>query len=113
MNVMHATGIGLHLDIEEAFSYFHSMFSTIWDKHAPLKKYWLFRALRNKCTLLIRKCKSSFYYESTKSNLNNPPKLWKTIKSFNAHTNSSGLLLKLTSNSMNVTDKNKLLDKFN
>jgi hypothetical protein len=26
-------------DIEEAFSYFHSMFSTICDKHNPLKKY--------------------------------------------------------------------------
>lgn len=76
-------------------------------------EWQLFRALRNECTLLIRKYKSSFYYESTKANLNNPTKLWKTIKSMNANTNSSGLLLKLTSNSMDVTDKNQLLDMFN
>lgn len=31
----------------------------------------------------------------------------------NANTNSSGLLLKLTSNAMDVTDKTKLLDMFN
>ena len=40
-------------------------------------------------------------------------KLWKNMKSMNAKTKSSGLLLKFPSNSMDVTDKNQLLDMFN
>ena len=100
---------------------------TICVKQAVLMKYWVkgrdnpwlsdhrtrtgnsqadwqsIRALGNKCTVLKRKCKSSFYYETTKENLNNTINFWKAIKYRHSKTCFPAVPLKLSSD-FQVTD---------
>lgn len=63
-----------------------------------------FRALRNKCTGLIRKSKSEYYLNTVTENLNNPNKFWKVIKSVSGSNVSSDLPDHLMMDSNEVKD---------
>lgn len=55
------------------------------------EKDWVaFKALRNRCTALVRRAKSEFYFNETTRNRNNPTKFWKTIKSLASSQSSNG-----------------------
>ena len=102
-------------------------FVSICDKHAPVKKCrisgkrnvsWAqarhtndpvelasFRALRNKCTGLIRKSISDFYLNAVTENLNSPTKFWKLITSVSGSNVSSDLPDHVIIESNEVKDK--------
>ena len=49
--------------------------------------HWsLFRQLRNKCTITVKKAKSSFYTDQITSSISDPTKFWKVV---NSHKNKS------------------------
>ncbi len=71
-----------------------------------------FRCLRNKCTALVKKAKSSYYLALTAENLNNLRKFWQTIKSL-SQNNSSSLSTCIVSESTTIHDRAEMLNCFN
>lgn len=75
---------------------------------------WLtFRQLRNRFTSLVQKAKSDFYFSKTISNLNDPRKFWKVIKSSYGSVTTSELPTCIVTESCRVTDKAAILNSFN
>lgn len=72
-----------------------------------------FRTVRNKCTLMIRKSKSEFFFKSTTENLNNPLKFWKSIKSLSGARVTSNLPDQILIGSDEIKDKAVIVNQFN
>lgn len=82
-------------------------------RKSNLDAHWTtFRRLRNKCTALVKKAKSSYYLALTAENLNNPRKFWQTIKSLSPK-NSSSFPTCIVSESATVYEKAEMLNCFN
>ena len=72
-----------------------------------------FRHLRNKCTYAVRKCKSDFFLNSLSSNLNNPSRFWKTIKSLEHPISDTTLPQHIAIDAQQISNKETIVNLFN
>ena len=72
----------------------------------------IFKKLRNKCSLLITKAKSNYYYSSLVQCKNNPAKFWKIVKSLNSGP-TPALPQSLETEAGPITDKHLMCGSFN
>ena len=75
---------------------------------------WLiFRQLRNRFTSLVKQVKAEYYLLKTTSDLNDPKKFWKTIKSSFGNVATNDLPTCIVKDSCRLTDKLEILNCFN
>ncbi|XDV21754.1 hypothetical protein PO909_026778 [Leuciscus waleckii] len=137
-------------DATLAWDYFKLTFTSICDKHTPIKRLrisgknnpwfndtvstfikqrnaawakaknsnnsldWIsYRALRNKCTKLIKSAKRDYYLSAINENLNNPIKFWKLVKSTSVSNLSFKFPDHLKANHIVVKGKEAIADTLN
>lgn len=72
-----------------------------------------FRRLRNLCTVKIRNAKSAYFLSETSKNLNNPLKIWKTIKLLTEAKTDTEVTSCIVADDKKIIDKNEILNSFN
>ena len=71
-----------------------------------------YRALRNKCTKLVKAAKSDHYLNILNENLNDPRKVWKLVKSKEGTVETPALPDVLKINQCEIKGKNNIIHAF-
>lgn len=83
------------------------------DKNKNPRLWDVYRALRNKCTRLIKNAKSEYYLNLLNQNLNDPNKFWKLVKSTSGSVSPTTFPDLLKIDYKEVTGKQSIADAFN